>query len=245
MDLDAIAATTPGMTGADLANLANEAALAATPRGHDAVHMRDFTTRWSASSVGAERKNVMTSDDRRRTAYHEAGHAIVGMFTPGADPVRKVSIIPRGQALGVTFSAPERDRLSYDQKDLLARIRVALGGRAAEELVFGTHTTGAESDLRQITDIARRMVPRWGMGNAIGPMVTQGSDAEGPLLPGASDASPDIQRLVHQEVQRILVDAHGDVTALLVEHRGARRVRAHGVTAVPSAKRAFSRSGRA
>jgi cell division protease FtsH len=181
--------------------------------------MRDFTDALERIVLGAERKILMTSDDRRRAAYHEAGHAIVGMFTPGADPVRKVSIIPRGQALGVTFSAPERDRLSYDESDLLTRIRVALGGRAAEELVFGTHTTGAESDLQQITDIARRMVARWGMSEAIGPMVTQASDAEGPLLPGASDASSDTQRLVDEEVRRILTEAHRDVTAMLVEHR--------------------------
>jgi cell division protease FtsH len=179
VDLDAVAATTPGMTGADLANLANEAALTATRRGHDEVRMRDFTDALEHIVLGAERKILMTSDDRRRTAYHEAGHAIVGMFTPGADPIRKVSIIPRGQALGVTFSAPERDRLSYDEGDLLTLIRVALGGRAAEELVFGTHTTGAESDLQQTTDIARRMVARWGMSDAIGPMVTQASDAAG------------------------------------------------------------------
>jgi cell division protease FtsH len=219
VDLNALAATTPGMTGADLANLANEAALTAARRRHDQIHMRDFTDALERIVLGAERKILMTSEDRRRTAYHEAGHAIVGMVTPGADPVRKVSIIPRGQALGVTFSAPERDRLSYDEQDLLTRIRVALGGRVAEELVFGTHTTGAESDLEQITEIARRMVGRWGMSETIGPMVTQGSDADGPLLPAASDASPDTQRLVDQEVRRILTEAHRDVTDLLKRHR--------------------------
>jgi cell division protease FtsH len=219
VDLDALAATTPGMTGADLANLANEAALTATRRQHEEVQMRDFTDALERIVLGAERKILMTSDDRRRTAYHEAGHAIAGMFTPGADPVRKISIIPRGQALGVTFSAPERDRLSYDEQDLLARIRVALGGRVAEELVFGTHTTGAESDLQQVTDIARRMVARWGMSGAIGPMVTQGSDADGPLLPGASDASADTQRLVDEEVRRILMTAQSDVTDLLTRYR--------------------------
>ena len=181
--------------------------------------MRDFTDALERIVLGAERKILMTSDDRRRTAYHEAGHAIVGMLTPGADPVRKVSIIPRGQALGVTFSAPDDDRANYEESWLLAKIKVALGGRVAEELVFGTHTTGAESDLQQITDIARRMVARWGMSDAIGPMVTQGSDADGPLLPGATDASPDTQRLVDQEVRRIVTDAHSDVTDLLTRHR--------------------------
>jgi cell division protease FtsH len=219
VDLDALAATTPGMTGADLANLANEAALTATRRRRDEIRMRDFTDALERIVLGAERKILMTSDDRRRTAYHEAGHAVVSMVTPGADPVRKVSIIPRGQALGVTFSAPERDPLSYDEQDLLTRIRTALGGRVAEELVFGTHTTGAESDLQQITQIARRMVSRWGMSDAVGPMVTEPADADGPLFPGASETSPDTQRLVDQEVRRILTEAHRDVTDLLTRHR--------------------------
>jgi cell division protease FtsH len=207
------------MVGADLANLANEAALTAARRGREHVATRDFTDALERIVLGAERKILMTSDDRRRTAYHEAGHAIVGMITPGADPVRKVSIIPRGQALGVTFSAPDVDRLSYDEQDLLARIRVALGGRVAEEIVFGTHTTGAESDLQQITDIARRMVGRWGMSDAVGPMVALPSDSETALLPGGAESSPDTQRLFDREVRRILGDAHADVTALLNQHR--------------------------
>jgi cell division protease FtsH len=219
VDLDALAATTPGMVGADLANLANEAALTAARRNRERVTMRDFTDALERIILGAERKILMTSDDRRRTAYHEAGHAIAGMLTPGADTVRKVSIIPRGQALGVTFSAPELDRLSYDEQDLLNRIRVALGGRVAEETVFGTHTTGAEADLQQITDIARRMVGRWGMSDAIGPMVALPSDGETSLLPGVADASPDTQRLVDEEVRRILGEAHADVTRLLTEQR--------------------------
>ena len=120
--------------------------------------------------LGAERKVMLSEDDRRRTAYHEAGHAIVGMLTPGADPVRKVSIIPRGQALGVTFSAPDADRFNFDERHLLAQIKVALGGRVAEEIVFGDLTTGAESDIQQLTRIARSMVGRWGMSRAIGPI---------------------------------------------------------------------------
>jgi len=219
VDLDALAATTPGMVGADLANLANEAALTAARRKRERVSMRDFTDALERIVLGAERKILMTSEDRRRTAYHEAGHAVVGMLIPGADPVRKVSIIPRGQALGVTFSAPELDRLSYDEKDLLNRIRTALGGRVAEETVFGTHTTGAESDLQQITDIARRMVGRWGMSDAVGPMVALPADGETALLPGIADSSPDTQRLVDEEVRRIVGEAHADVTTLLIENR--------------------------
>src|SRR5204863_7450920 len=113
--------------------------------------------------LGAERKVMLTPDDRRRTAYHEAGHAIVGMLTEGADPVRKISIIPRGLSLGVTFSAPDADRFNYSEQELRAKIKVALGGRAAEEVVFGDLTTGAESDIQQLTQIARQMVGRRGV----------------------------------------------------------------------------------
>ncbi len=142
VDLGAIAASTPGMVGADLANLVNEAALLAARRGHEKVSTDDFTDALERIVLGAERKVMLSEDDRRRTAYHEAGHAIVGMLTPGADPVRKVSIIPRGQALGVTFSAPDADRFNFDERHLLAQIKVALGGRVAEETVFGDITTG-------------------------------------------------------------------------------------------------------
>ena len=121
------------MVGADLANLVNEAALLAARRNHDAITEADFTDALERIVLGAERKIMMSPEDRRRTAYHEAGHAIVGMLTEGADPVRKISIIPRGMALGVTFSAPDADRYNYQQRELLARIKVALGGRAAEE----------------------------------------------------------------------------------------------------------------
>src|SRR5207253_2992228 len=168
VDLGGIAATTPGMVGADLANLVNEAALLAARRGHDQVQEADFTDALEKIVLGAERKVMMTEADRRRTAYHEGGHALVGMLTPGADPVRKISIVPRGLALGVTFSAPDADRFNYQEDELLAKIKVALGGRAAEEIVFGDITTGAESDIQQLTQFARYMVGRWGMSPAIG-----------------------------------------------------------------------------
>ncbi len=218
VDLDRLAATTPGMVGADLANLANEAALTAARRDHDRVTMRDFTDSLARVVLGAARKLLMSEDDRRRTAYHEAGHALVGMLTPHADPVRKVSIIPRGRALGVTFSAPDADRLNYDEEALVARIHVALAGRAAEELVFGNHTTGAESDLEQVTAITRQMVGRWGMSDVIGPLVAfpAGEDA---FVPGAQTSSPDTQRLVDEEARRIAVDAEKEVSDLLAEHR--------------------------
>ena len=180
VDLGRIAATTPGMVGADLANLVNEAALLAARRNHEQVDESDFTDALERIVLGAERQIMMTPEDRRRTAYHEGGHAIVGMLTPGADPVRKVSIIPRGASLGVTFSAPESDRFNYDRRELQAKIKVALGGRAAEEVVFGEPTTGAESDIQQLTEIARQMVGRWGMSPAIGPIAVIPSDG-GPL----------------------------------------------------------------
>ena len=151
------------MVGADLANVANEAALLAAKRNHDKVAREDLTDALERIVLGAARKVMISEDDRRRTAYHEAGHAILGMLTPGADPVRKVSIIPRGKALGVTFSAPDADRFNFDERHLLAQIKVALGGRIAEEVVFGDLTTGAESDIQQLTRIARGMVGRWGM----------------------------------------------------------------------------------
>jgi cell division protease FtsH len=169
--------------------------------------------------LGAERKVLISDEDRRRTAYHESGHAIMGMLTPGADPVRKVSIIPRGQALGVTFSAPDADRFNFDERHLLAQIKVALGGRVAEEVVFGDLTTGAESDIQQLTRIARGMVGRWGMSRAIGPIAVLPADGNGPLLPGVSETSEETQRLIDEEVRRIVETAHQETTATLSSHR--------------------------
>jgi cell division protease FtsH len=219
VDLGAIAASTPGMVGADLANLVNEAALLAARREHERVSPQDLSDALERIVLGAERKVMLSEDDRRRTAYHESGHAIVGMLMPGADPVRKVSIIPRGQALGVTFSAPDADRFNFDEEYLLAQIKVALGGRTAEELVFGNITTGAESDIQQLTQIARRMVGRWGMSEAIGPIAVIPSDGAGLLFPGAAETSESTQRLVDEEVRRIVESAHAEVTEVLREHR--------------------------
>ncbi|HEY6395975.1 MAG TPA: ATP-dependent zinc metalloprotease FtsH [Solirubrobacteraceae bacterium] len=219
VDLAALAASTPGMVGADLANLVNEAALLAARRAHEAVTNQDLTDALERIVLGAARKVLLTEDDRRRTAYHEGGHAIVGMLTPSADPVRKVSIIPRGQALGVTFSAPDADRFNFDEAYLIAQIKVALGGRSAEETVFGDITTGAESDIQQLTRIARGMVGRWGMSDAIGPIAVLPSDGVGPLLPGVSETSAETQRIVDEEVRRIVESAHAEVTELLINHR--------------------------
>jgi cell division protease FtsH len=220
VDLRSLAAATPGMVGADLANLVNEAALLAARRNHEKVSREDLTDALERIVLGAERKVMLSEDDRRRTAYHESGHAIVGMLTEGADPVRKVSIIPRGQALGVTFSAPDADRFNFEERTLMAQIKVALGGRTAEELVFGDLTTGAESDIQQLTRIARHMVGRWGMSPAIGPVAVLPSDGIGPYLPGASESSEATQRLVDDEVRRIVETAHVEVTELLRARRG-------------------------
>jgi cell division protease FtsH len=219
VDLDALAASTPGMVGADLANLANEAALLAARRGHERVERSDFTDSLEKIVLGAPRGIVLSPMDRERTAYHEAGHALVGMLTPGADPVRKVSIIPRGMALGVTLSAPDDDQVSYTLEDLLGKLKVSVGGRVAEELVYGTITTGAESDIQQLTAIARQMVGRWGMSDTVGLVAVVPLDERGPLLPGASETSQATQQLVDDEVRRLTDEAHRDVTDLLSGHR--------------------------
>ncbi len=219
VDLTALAASTPGMVGADLANLCNEAALLAARRDHTRVTMADFTDSLEKILLGAPRNILLSPEDRERTAYHESGHALVGMLTPDADPVRKVSIIPRGMALGVTLSTPDADRVSYSREELDAKIKVALGGRVAEEVVYGKITTGAESDIQQLTQIARQMVGRWGMSDKIGPITVLPSEGNGPLLPGASEISQQTEWLIDQEVKRMVDEAHVEVTHLLSDHR--------------------------
>jgi cell division protease FtsH len=155
---------------------------------------------------------MLTEDDRRRTAYHEAGHALAGMLIPGAYPVRKVTIIPRGASLGVTLSVPDTDRFNYTDHELSARLRVLLAGRAAEQLVFGELTSGAESDLDQLTTIARYMVGRWGMSPSVGMMAVLDSDSRG-------NASPETLGLLDSEVRRIGGEAYRDIMALLQEER--------------------------
>jgi cell division protease FtsH len=219
VDLDVLASATPGMVGADLANLANEAALLAARRGHKQVEMPDFTDSLEKIMLGAPRGIILSPADRERTAYHESGHALVGMLTAGADPVRKVSIIPRGMALGVTLSTPDTDRVSYSREDLHGKILVALGGRVAEEVIYATITTGAESDIQQLTAIARQMVGRWGMSDAIGPIAVLPSEAQGFLLPGAKETSEATAELIDAEVRRIVDEGHRTVTELLSSHR--------------------------
>ncbi len=219
VDLGAIASSTPGMNGADLALLVNEAALFAARRERDAIEMRDFTDAIEKIVLGTERQILMSDADRERTAYHEAGHALVGMLTPGADPVRKVSIIPRGQALGVTLSTPDADKYGYERSELLGRIRVMLGGRVAEQVVYGETTTGAESDIQQLTRIARSMVARWGMTDAIGPVAVAPSEGMNPFLPGVSETSERTQETVDAEVRRIVETAERETLELVRRER--------------------------
>jgi cell division protease FtsH len=229
VDLDRIAASTPGATGADIALFVNEAALFAARRDHPAVEQRDFTDAIEKTILGAERQVLMTDADRERTAYHESGHALVGMLTPGADPVRKISIIPRGQALGVTLATPETDRFNYSREDLIGKIKVALGGRGAEKVVFDDLSTGAESDIQNLTQTARGMVGRWGMSDAIGPIAVTDGRQEGPLLPGVAPASPLTQQLVDEEVRRIVDGAEQDVINLLESERERLDALAHAL----------------
>ena len=218
VNLDTIAADTPGMVGADLANLVNEAALSAARNNHIDVTASDFGDALERITLGTVRGIVLSPEDRERTAYHESGHALLGMLTPGADPVRRVTIIPRGQALGVTFQAPTSDRYGYSVKYLRGRIVGALGGRAAEEVVFTDVTTGAESDLDQVSTIARQMVGRWGMSDTIGPVtVIPPPGQESPF--GLDGVAPATKELVDREVRRIVEECYDEAVATLHGHR--------------------------
>jgi cell division protease FtsH len=215
VDLEAVASSTPGMTGADLANLINEAALLAARLRKDAVGQRDLLNALEKVQLGTARNVVIPEAERRRTAYHEAGHALLGMIQPGADPVRKVSIVPRGRALGVTLSTPESDRYGYDANYLRGRIIGALGGMAAEQEVFNVITTGSESDLETVSRIARSMVGRWGMSERVGRRSVLPSDGE-PRMAGVSDGLLDT---VDEEVRRITDDCYAEARRLLRNNR--------------------------
>lgn len=217
VDLDAIASTTPGMVGADLANLVNEAALMAARRNHDRVMLGDFTDALEKIVLGTERRIMMSQEEKERTAFHESGHALLGMLQKGADPVRKISIVPRGRALGVTFQAPDADKYSYGSEYLRGKIIGMLGGRAAEEVVYGNVSTGAESDMIQATGLARNMVGRWGMSEAIGPVTVfdeRSMDAFG--RPQVSEA---MLELVDAEIRRIIDECYSAAVDQLEQYR--------------------------
>jgi len=218
VDLDGIAGQTPGLVGADLRNLVNEAALAAARKGESSVTMADFTEAIERVLLGAERNLMLTPIDRERIAYHESGHALLGLLVPGADPVRKVTIIPRGMALGVTVQSPIDDRFNYGEDYLRARIIGALGGRAAEQLVYGIVTTGAENDLQQVTRIAHEMVVRWGMSPKIGP-VGFTEDGSGNGLGLQRPYSEATARDVDSEVRRIAEECFLEAKRLLEANR--------------------------
>jgi cell division protease FtsH len=218
VDLAAVAAATPGMVGADLANLVNEAALAAAQHRHERVTGTDFGEAVEKVLLGTVRGIVLSPEEKLSTAYHESGHALLGMLTPGADPVRRVTIIPRGQALGVTVQTPQRDRYGYSEKYLRGRITGALGGRAAEEIVYGEVTTGAESDLDQATRVARQMVGRWGMSAAVGPVsVLPPPGEEQPF--GVDGVAPATKELVDTEVRRLVEECYARAVETLRGNR--------------------------
>ncbi|MEU5710238.1 ATP-dependent zinc metalloprotease FtsH [Streptomyces flaveolus] len=216
VDLAKVARTTPGMTGAQLANLANEAALLAVKRGRDRVSGHDLSDALEKVQLGAQRPLVMPEEERRRTAYHESGHALLGMLQPGADPVRKITIVPRGRALGVTLSTPDADKYAYTEEYLRGRIIGALGGMAAERVVFGVITTGAESDLEQVTNIARGMVARWGMSDQVGQLSVLPADSQQPY---GMSAAPRTLDLVDSEMRRIVEECYAEACRTLEENR--------------------------
>ncbi|MFF7126716.1 MULTISPECIES: ATP-dependent zinc metalloprotease FtsH [unclassified Streptomyces] len=217
VDLAHVARTTPGMTGAELANLANEAALLAVKRKQQQVTQTDLSEALEKVQLGAERPLVMPEEERRRTAYHESGHALLGMLQPGADPVRKITIVPRGRALGVTLSTPEADRYAYTEDYLRGRIIGALGGMAAEQVVYGVVTTGSESDLEQVTDVARGMVSRWGMSREVGRLSALPNDAQQAY---GLAAAPQTLDVIDTEMRRIVDECYEEACRKLRDHRG-------------------------
>ncbi len=222
VNLDAIARGTVGMSGADLANLVNEAALLATREDKMAVDMRDLDAARDKVLMGAKREEVLNEKEKRMTAYHEAGHALVAWMTPGADPVHKVTVIPRGRALGVTQFLPEEDRMGITESEVLADLAVALGGRAAERLVYNDLTAGAAGDLKQATRMARMMVTQWGMSKRLGPVYIRGSEEHpflGREISEPRDHAESTQQVIDEEVGRILREADDRAYRLLEERR--------------------------
>jgi len=219
-----IARGTPGFSGADLANLVNEAALFAARANKRLVAMADFEKAKDKIMMGAERKSmVMSEDEKKLTAYHEAGHAIVGLNVPSHDPVYKVTIIPRGRALGVTMFLPEEDRYSYSKERLESQIASMFGGRIAEELIFGKEkvTTGASNDIHRVTEIARNMVTKWGFSEKLGPMTY--SEDEGEVFLGHSvtqhkNVSGATANLIDEEIKAIVDNNYQRAEAILKEN---------------------------
>jgi len=222
VDLGEIARGTPGFSGADLANLLNEAALLAARRNETQVQRRDVEDAKDKVTMGVERKSAVMSDDERvNTAYHESGHVLVARLIPGTDPVHKVSIIPRGRALGVTLQLPEEDRYTKDAEELNASIAILMGGRSAEELQFGHVTTGASNDIERATKLARKMVCEWGMSERLGPLSFGKNDEQiflGREISQHRDYSEETARYIDEEVRRIVMDGYDRARTLLKEN---------------------------
>jgi cell division protease FtsH len=222
VNLQEIASATPGLSGADIQNLVNEAALLAAKKEKDNISQKDFMDSLEKIILGPERSLIMSKEDRERIAYHESGHAILGLVVPGADPVNRVTIVPRGQALGVTYQRPVSDRYNYTESYLRARIIGMLGGRTAEEIVYGNKTTGAENDIEQATNHARMMVTRWGMSEALG--MVQLVESNNPYLNGMGGSgrrefSEETAKLIDHEVYKIINECHQEANRLLNEYR--------------------------
>ncbi len=224
VNITTLARGTPGMSGADLANLVNEGALLAARRNHDKVYMQDLEDAKDKVMLGAERKSmVMKDEERKLTAYHEGGHAVCTIKTVGNDPLHKVTIVPRGRALGLAFTLPEDDRVSITREQLEAHLVRMYGGRVAEELVFGRNrvTTGAASDIQQATSLARRYVSQWGLSDAIGPILVGDNEQElflGRELQTRREVSERTAQLVDSEVTRVIKEAYGRAKDTLTEH---------------------------
>jgi cell division protease FtsH len=221
VNLSDIASITPGLVGAELRNLVNEAALLAARKNRDNVMRVDINDSMEKIILGVERRIMLSMDDRRRVAYHEGGHALLGVLVPGSDPVRRVTIVPRGQALGVTYQMPLDDRHNYPEDYLRSRIIGALGGRAAEEIVFGVVTSGAENDLKQVTEISRQMVTKWGMSHTLGLVAYGGSDDEvflGRELATQRNYSDDTAGKIDEEIKRIVDDCYNQAVVTLRTH---------------------------
>jgi len=224
VDLDQIASETPGLVGADLRNLVNEAALLAARKSHDRVMSADFAEALEKIALGAERKLTLLPEERERVAYHESGHALLGLLQPEGDPVRRVTVVPRGQALGVTLSVPEADRYNYGEPYLRARIISALGGRAAEQVVYNSVTTGAENDLKQVSDIARAMVTRWGMSQEVGLLALSGNEdgnflEQGPVGSATRPYSEETARAIDAATRRIVDESYTKALDMLRNNR--------------------------
>ena len=222
VDLAVIARGTPGFSGADLANLVNEAALLAARNDKSSVNMQDFDAAKDKVLMGAERRSMVISDEEKKsTAYHEAGHTLVAKMTPGSDPVHKVSIIPRGRALGVTMQLPIEDKHSYNRESLLGRIAVLMGGRAAEELIFNTFTTGAGNDIERATEMARKMVCEWGMSDRMGPVSFGKKDESiflGREMAMHKNFSEETAEKIDDEIKRIVDESYSRALTILREN---------------------------